>query len=211
MSATPGRPLLEALEPLYRNYLRRLDEMVARLPEGAALTERTTRQDGALVLGENGLPLRFDVADGRNGETWEVHGAHADDPLARDLRVGALEVRLAPGNWEELPVVCAYASPPPPAEVEELAALIRSFVSFAGSGGFAAHRRERGSAGADRWTGRAHGVHLELRGSELWAVLDLGTCPPEGVEGLCMALSGYSEERVPLAFVRIGGTAANGG
>ena len=51
MSATPGRPLLEALEPLYRNYLRRLDEMVARLPEGAALTERTTRQDGALVLG----------------------------------------------------------------------------------------------------------------------------------------------------------------
>ena len=49
--------LAEALEPLYRSYLRRLDEMVARLPDGAALTERTTPAvDGRLALGGDGLP-----------------------------------------------------------------------------------------------------------------------------------------------------------
>ena len=62
--------LSEALEPLYRGYLRRLEEMVSRLPEGAALTERTTRgDDGKLVLGNGGLPVRFDVADARDGDT----------------------------------------------------------------------------------------------------------------------------------------------
>jgi hypothetical protein len=206
VSGPAGGSLAEALEPLYRNYLRRLDEMVARLPEGAALTERTTRQDGQLALGEHGLPLRFDVADARDGHTWEVHGAHPDEPLARELRVGRLEVRVEPGNWEELPVVCAFAEAPPPAEMEELASLLRSFVLFGTHGGFAAHRRDRGTKGADRWTGRVHGLHVELRGNELWAILDLGTCPPEGMEALCNALSGYSEERAPIAFVRIGGT-----
>src|SRR5207302_4817654 len=85
--------LAQALEPLYRGYLRRLDEMVARLPEGAALTERTTRtEDGRLVLGDEGLPLRFDVADARDGHTYEVHGAHPDEPLAPELREGGVVV-----------------------------------------------------------------------------------------------------------------------
>jgi hypothetical protein len=211
VSAPAGLSLAEAIEPLYRNYLRRLDEMVARLPEGAALTEQTTRQEGQLALGEQGLPLRFDVADARDGHTWEVHGAHPDEPLARELRVARLQVRLEPGNWEELPIVCAFEGTPPPAEMEELAGLLRSFVSFGCHGGFAGHRRDRGTKGADRWTGRAHGMHVELRGTELWAILDLGTCPPDGVDALCNALSGYSEERAPLAFVRIGGSATKSG
>ena len=43
--------LSEALEPLYRGYLRRLQEMVSRLPPGTALTEQTTRgDDGRLVV-----------------------------------------------------------------------------------------------------------------------------------------------------------------
>jgi hypothetical protein len=211
VSAAAGVSLAEALEPLYRNYLRRLDEMVARLPEGAALTERTTHQEGRLALGENGLPLRFDVADARDGHTWEVHGAHPDEPLARELRVADLQVRLEPGNWEELAVVCAFATPPPAGEAEELAGLFRSFASFGGHGGFAGHRSDRGTTGADRWTGRAHGLHVELRGNELWAILDLGTCPPQAVEDLCNALSGYSAERARLAFVRIGGGAQQTG
>jgi hypothetical protein len=199
--------LAEALEPLHRSYLRRLDEMVARLPEGAALTERTTRhENGRLALGESGLPLRFDVADARDGHTWEVHGAHADEPLAREVRVGRVEVRIEPGNWEELPVVCVFDGAPLPEDVEELAALLRGFTVLAWYGGFAGVRPVRGTAGADRWTGRAHGVHVELRDNEVWAVLDLGTCPPAAVEALCAALSVYCEECVPLAYVRIGGT-----
>ena len=81
----------------------------------------------------------------------------------------------------------------------------RGFAVFAWYGGFAGARPSRGAAGADRWTGRAHGVRVELRENELWAVLDLGTCAPAAVEALCAALSGYCEERVPLAYVRIGG------
>jgi hypothetical protein len=195
--------LSQALEPLYRSYLRRLDEMVSRLPEGAALTERTTRtDDGRLVLGEVGVPLRFDVADGRDGHTWEVHGAHPDEPLAREVRVGRVEVRIEPGNWEELPVICVFDGRPLPDDAQELADLLRGFTLFAWYGGFAA---ARGTAGGERWTGRAHAVRVELRESELRAVLDLGTCPPAAVEALCAALSGYCEERGPLAYVRIGG------
>jgi hypothetical protein len=198
--------LAEALEPLHRSYLRRLDEMVARLPEGAALSERTTRDDdGRLVLGEDGLPLRFDVADARDGHTWEVHGARPDEPLQREVRVGRVEVRLEAGNWEELPVVCVFDGRPLPEDAEALANLLRAFTTFAWYGGFAGARVPRGSPGADRWTGRAHGIRVELRGEELWAVLDLGTCPPAAVEALCTALSGYCEERVPLAYLRLGG------
>jgi hypothetical protein len=198
--------LAEALEPLHRSYLRRLDEMVARLPEGAALSERTTRDDdGRLVLGEDGLPLRFDVADARDGHTWEVHGARPDEPLQREVRVGRVEVRLEAGNWEELPVVCVFDGRPLPEDAEALANLLRAFTIFAWYGGFAGARVPRGSPGADRWTGRAHGIRVELRGEELWAVLDLGTCPPAAVEALCTALSGYCEERVPLAYLRLGG------
>ena len=198
--------LAEALEPLHRSYLRRLDEMVARIPEGAVLTERITRNDdGRIALGESGLPLRFDVADARDGHTWEVHGARADEPLAREVRVGRVEVRIEPGNWEELPVVCVFDGTPLPEDAEELAALLRGFALLACYGGFAGARPARGAAGADRWTGRAHGIRVGLRENELWATFDLGTCPPAAVESLCAALSGYCEDRVPLAYVRIGG------
>lgn len=202
-SVPPGSSptLSEALEPLYRGYLRRLEEMVSRLPAGAALTERTTRgDDGRLVLGNDGLPLRFDVADGRDGHTWEVHGARPDEPAARAARAGSLEVRLEPGNWEELPVVCGFEGEPAADDVEHLAELLRAFAVVAWHGAF--------SGGRDgRWLRRAHGVRVELRGAELWAVLDLGTCPPSALEALCLALSGYAEERAPLSYLRIGGKA----
>ena len=200
-SAGSSGSLSEALEPLYRGYLRRLEEMVSRLPSGAALTERTSRDaEGRLVLGSAGLPVRFDVADARDGHTWEVHGARPDEPAASDVRVGNLEVRLQPGNWEELPVVCAFERDPSPEEVEELADLLRGFTTLAWHGGFAAAQPAKG-----RWLGRAHGIQVELRGRELWAVLDLGTCPPSAVESLCAALSGYGEVRAPLSYVRMGG------
>jgi hypothetical protein len=197
--------LAEALEPLYRSYLRRLDEMVARLPDGAVLTERTTPAvDGRLALGGDGLPLRFDVADARDGHTYEVHGARPDAPLATEVPVAGLLVRVDPGNWEELPVVCAFEREPSPEEVEALADLLRGFVTVAWYGGFSGAQR------TDRWTGRAHGVRIELRRDELWAVLDLGTCPPAAVEALCAALGGYADQRALLASVRIGGKAQAG-
>ena len=49
-------------------------------------------------------------------------------------------------------------------------------------------------------------VLKQLRENEIWAVYDMGTCPPASLESLCSALSGYCEERVPLAYVRIGGS-----
>jgi hypothetical protein len=200
--------LAEALEPLYRSYLRRLDEMAARLPAEALLTEQTTRDEqGRLVIGEDGLPLRFDVADARDGHTWEVHGAKADAPAAAEVQVGRAQVRLEAGNWEELPVVCVFDGEPLPEDAEELADLLRGFAIFSWYGGFAGVRPVRGTPGADRWSGRLHGLRVELRENELWAVLDLGTCPPAAVEALCAALSGYCEERVPLAYVRLGGKA----
>ena len=198
--------LAEALQPLYRSYLRRLDEMVARLPAEAVLTERTTRDDGGrLVIGDNGLPLRFDVADARDGHTWEVHGAHPDAPAASEARVGRLELRLEPGNWEELPVVCVFDGAPLGEDATALADLLRGFANLAWHGAFASARPARGTDGADRWTGRAHSMLAELRDNELWSVFDLGSCPPAAVETLCAALSGYCDDRVPLAYVRIGG------
>jgi hypothetical protein len=197
---------------LYRSYLRRLDEMAARLPSEALLTERTTRgEDGRLSMGEDGLPLRFDVADARDGHTWEVHGAHPDAPAATEVRVGRLEVRLVPGNWEELPVVCVFDGEPLSEDATALADLLRGFAMLAWYGAFAGARSLRGTPGADRWTGRAHAFSVELRENELWAVLDLGSCPPQAMETLCAALSGYCEERVPLAYVRVGGAAVRTG
>jgi len=193
----------EALEPLYRGYLRRLDEMVARLPPEAALTERTTRgDDGRLSLGPDGLPLRFDVADARDGHTYEVHGARQDEPLASEIDVAGLAVRLEPGNWEELPVVCAFEGEPSAEDVEALADLLRAFTVVAWHGGFAV-------ASSGRWTGRAHGGRVEMRGNELWGILDLGSCPGSAIDALCGALAGYSRERVGLR-VRIGGKAQPG-
>lgn len=193
--------LAEALEPLYRGYLRRLEEMVSRLPEGAALTEQIGRGDrGELALGNDGLPLRFDVADARDGHTWEVHGAKPDEPAARAARAGSVEVQLEPGNWEDLPVVCGFAREPSAEEVEALAELLRGFTVLAWHGGFSAGR-------GDRWLRRAHGLRVELRGNEVWAMLDLGTCPPGALETLCLALAGFAEERAPLSYLRIGGKA----
>jgi hypothetical protein len=193
--------LAEALEPLYRGYLRRLEEMVSRLPEGTALTEQIGRGDrGELALGNDGLPLRFDVADARDGHTWEVHGAKPDEPAARAARAGSVEVQLEPGNWEDLPVVCGFAREPSAEEVEALAELLRGFTVLAWHGGFSAGR-------ADRWLRRAHGLRVELRGNEVWAMLDLGTCPPGALETLCLALAGFGEERAPLSYLRIGGKA----
>src|SRR5216684_2621241 len=112
----------EALEPLYRSYLRRLDEMAARLPAEALLTEQTTRDDdGRLVFGEDGLPLRFDVADARDGHTYEVHGAKEDAPASPEVQVGRVQVRLEPGNWEELPLVCVFDGEPLHEDAEALA------------------------------------------------------------------------------------------
>jgi len=198
--------LAEALEPLHRGYLRRLDEMAARLPADALLTEHTTRGgDGKLILGEDGLPLRFDVADARDGHTYEVHGARTDEPAAAQVQVGSIDVRLVPGNWEELPVVCVFDGEPLPEDAEALAELLRAFAVFGWYGGFAALRPPRGTPDADRWLGCAHGVNVVLRENEVWAVYDLGSAPPAAVEALCLALSGYAEQRVPLAYVRIGG------
>lgn len=198
--------LAEALDPLYRHYLRRLDEMAARLPEGALLSEQSTRgDDGRLVLGNDGLPLRFDVADARDGHTYEVHGAHPDAPAAVAVRVGRIEVRLLPGNWEELPLVCVFDGEPLPEDAEELADLLRGFAIFAWYGGFSGRRPARGTSGAEPWSGRAHAARIALRDNELCATFDLGSCPPAALEALCAALSGYSEVRVPIATVRIGG------
>src|SRR5207244_1806094 len=80
--------------------------------------------------GGDGLPLRFDVADARDGHTYEVHGARPDAPLAAEARVGSVAVRLEPGNWEELPVVCAFTGDASPEDVEELADLIRGFAAL---------------------------------------------------------------------------------
>ncbi len=195
----------EALEPLYRSYLRRLDEMAARLPAEALLTERTTRgDDGRLVTDEGGLPLRFDVADSRDGHTYEVHGAHKDEPAAREVRVGRVEVRLSAANWEELPVACVFDGEPLAEDAEELAGLLRSFAVLAWHGAFSAAQPARGTPGADRWSGKAHSVRVEMQENEIRAVYDLGTCPPAALESLCLALSGFSDERVPMAYVRIG-------
>ena len=204
--------LAQALEPLYRSYLRRLDEMAARLPAEALLTEKVTRgEDGRLVLGEDALPLRFDVADARDGHTWEVHGAHPDAPAASEVRVGRAEVRLEPGNWEELPVVCVFDGEPLSEDATALADLLRGWAILAWHGGFAAAQPPRGTPGADRWTGRLHGVGIVLRENELWATYDLGSCPPAALESLVAAISGYCEDRVPLAYVRIGGDAPQAG
>ncbi|HEX4381737.1 MAG TPA: hypothetical protein VH083_02265 [Myxococcales bacterium] len=191
--------LTEALEPLYRGYLRRLEEMAARLPEGAALTERTTRHDdGRLVLGEHGLPLRFDVADARDGHTYEVHGSHADAPAAEAVRVGRVEVRLTPGNWEELRVACVFDGQPLPEDAAALAELLGGFTVFAWYGGFSGLRP------GSLWRGAVHSVKVELRENEVHAIFDLGSAPPAAVEALCHALSGFCQERVPMAYVRIG-------
>lgn len=200
--------LVQALEPLYRSYLRRLDEMAARVPAGQLLVEATTRgADGALVLGTDGLPLRFDVADAGTGETFEVRGSRPDAPALAETRLGRLSLRLEPGNWESLPVTCAFDGPPLADDAEAIADLVRGWAYLAAYGGFAGSAPSRGTPGADRWSGRLHSLTIELVDNELRAVLDLGTCPPLGLEVLCSALAAFGEDRAPLAHATIGGRA----
>ncbi|HWE24909.1 MAG TPA: hypothetical protein VG496_13305, partial [Myxococcales bacterium] len=105
--------LAEALAPLYRGYLRRLEEMAARIGADAALREPLLRDEAErLVRNENGFATRFDLADARTGETFEVHGAHADEPAAREVVVRGVPIQLSAGNWEDLTVRCVFAEPP---------------------------------------------------------------------------------------------------
>ena len=200
--------LQQALEPLYRSYLRRLDEMAARVPRGQLMVEATTRSpDGMLLLGADGLPLRFDVADAASGETFEVRGARPDAPAAAEVRVGRLAVRLEPSNWEALPVVCAFDGEPLEDDAAAIAELVRGWAYLAAYGGFAESAPARGAPGDDRFTGRLHSIAIELVDNELRAVLDLGTCPPLGLEVLCSALACFGEDRAPLAHATLGGRA----
>jgi hypothetical protein len=199
--------LARALEPLYRNYLRRLDEMAARVG-GGVLREPVMRDGhGRILLGEGGLPRRFDVASSATGETFEVHGARADDPAARELTFGGVAVRIAPGNWEEFPVACAFASAAggsPQISDDDAAAfadVLRSWAALAAAGGFASQRDP------DRWSGRLHGIAVSLSGPRIVAVCDLGTCPPESLESLLAAIAAFGRERRSVVRVEMGGPA----
>ncbi len=201
-------PLARALEPLYRAYLRRLDEMAARLPTDALACELTARDDeGKLLLGDDGFPVLFDVADRQSGETFEVRGAKADAPAASEVQVGSLRLRLLPGNWEAMPLACAFDGTPLPEDAEELANLIRAWALLAAHGGLAGQGEPRGTNGADRWSGRVHSLSIELIGDELRALLDLGTCPPAGLESLALALASFGRDRAPIARATLGGHA----
>src|SRR5260370_41380662 len=93
--------LAEALEPLYGSYLRRLEGRAARLPPQALLTERVSRgDDGRLAASDDGLPLRFDVADARDGHTYEVHGARTDAPAASEVQAGRVQSEERRGGEE---------------------------------------------------------------------------------------------------------------
>lgn len=196
--------LARALDPLYRNYLRRLEEMAARVGDGV-LREPVARDDeGRILLGEGGLPRRFDVASSSTGETFEVHGARADEPSARELRFGGVAVRIAPGNWEEFCVSCTldarHSSQQRADDGAALAEILRSWAALAAAGGFAPRD-------ADRWSGRLHAIAVSQREEEIVAVCDLGTCPPEALESLLAALCAFGRERGRIARVQLGGPA----
>ena len=190
-----------ALEPLYLAYLRRLEEMAARVPAEALLRESTTcNPDGSVTLGRDGLPLIFDVADKSTRETYEVRGAVADEPRVAAGRVGAVEVAFARGNWEALPVACVFEQPPSRRDLSELADLIRSWALLAAQGGFS----RLGGEPRLPWTGRLHSLRVEVEGATMTAVLDLGTCPPAALEVLVLALDGFGRDRCSIAQVAIG-------
>jgi hypothetical protein len=193
-------PLAQALLPLYRGYLRRLDEMVARIGEGA-LREPTAR-DGSqkLLRDQAGYVVRFDVADSRTGETFEVHGARPDAPAQVEARVGSVTFILEPGNWEELALRCAFSRPPATEDLAAVAELVQAWTVLAAQGGFTANDA------SDGWTGRLHAASVRVEGPEVAAILDLGTCPPAAFDALASALGAFAPEGVPLERVVIGGT-----
>jgi hypothetical protein len=193
--------LSEALAPLYRAYLRRLDEMAGRIGAEAALREPLLRDDQQRpVPNDDGFATRFDLADARTGETFEVHGAHADEPAARDVLVGALTFQVEPANWEELTLRIAFGEAPPAGAAESLAELVRAWAVLAAHGGLAA------SAAPPGWSGRLHSAAVRAGPTEVVASLDLGTCAPAAVDTLADALGAFAREVAPLARVVIGPT-----
>jgi hypothetical protein len=190
----------QALAPLHAGYLRRLGEMAARVPPAALLREATTRDGaGLLVLGADGFPLRFDVADAVSGETFEVRSGTLDSPSASRLVVGRLTVELLPGAWEALRVVCRFDGVPLEEDARALAGLFHAFAALGVHGGYSAREA------AAPWSGRVHGLQLEIEGEEVTAVIDLGTCPPQALAQLVRALDRFGQERAPLARVSLGG------
>jgi len=192
--------LAQALAPLYREYRRRLDEMATRVKPEALLREATTRDDGGLlVCGSDGFPLRFDVADNETGSTFEVRSARYDEPAAKRVRVGALEVELLAGCWEALAVDCRFDGTPVAEDAVALASLLRAFAELGHHGAFSA----RGAA--EPWSGRVHAVAVTVAGPSVVALYDLGSCPPDALDVLLRALDGFGRDRAPLARVVIGG------
>jgi hypothetical protein len=197
--------LAQALLPLYRGYLRRLHEMTARIGDDAVLREPIARDElRSLVRHETGFVLRFDVADSRSGETFEVHGARADNPAQREVRVGAVRFLLEPGNWEELTLRCVFAATPPDEDLAALGELVHGWAVLAANGGFATSGEDAVTGGGG-WTGRLHSAAVRLDGPEVVAELDLGTCPPGAFGPLSDALAAFGLERSPLERVVIGG------
>jgi hypothetical protein len=196
--AAPG-DLARALAPLYYAYRRRLDEMAARVPDGLVLREAITRaEDGTILLGDDGLPLRFDVANAHTLETYAVWGSIPDEPAARELKLGRLDVRLAPGNWENLPVTCVFDGAPLEDDAAALGWIMQSWAHLA------AHRAFTEEMLGSPWSGRLHSFRVQMSGNLVTGVFDLGSCPPIGVEMLVKAFEGFCD-RVPIARVEIGG------
>ena len=192
--------LARALAPLYQEYLRRLDEMAARVKPEVLLREPTTRDEaGLLVGGADGFPLRFDLADDETGATFEVRSAHDDAPLQSRLLVGALDVELKPGSWEALRIDCRFDGPPVPEDAVALCALLRAFAELGHHGAFIARRD------AAVWSGRIHSFSVLVNGASISALFDFGSCPPAALDVLLRALDGFGRDRAPIARVIIGG------
>ena len=195
--------LADALLPLYRAYLRRLDEMAGRIGE-AALREPLLRGDAQRpVRNDDGFATRFDLADARTGETFEVHGAHPDQPATSDVDVGGLTFHVEQGNWEELTIRCAFREPPPAEAAASLVELLRAWAVLAAHGGFAA----TGPAPSG-WSGRLHSAAVRTQGAGVVASVDFGTCAPSALDALASALVGFGREVAPLARVVVGGTSS---
>jgi hypothetical protein len=204
-AAAAAGTVAEALAPIHRSYLRRLDEMAARVAPGALLREATTRDGaGQLMAGADGLPLRFDVADSETGSTFEVRSARYDPPAHEKVRVGALEVELLPGCWEVMALTCRFPAIPSADDGQALARLLRAFAELGQFGAFCA------PGAAAPWQGRIHGVQLTSEADAVIAIFDLGSAPPEAVEVLLRALDGFGRDRTPLAKVVLGGPVPDG-
>jgi len=205
LNAPPGAaiesPLARALAPLHREYVRRLDEMAARVAPASLLREATTRDDASnqLITGTDGFPLCFDVADNDTGSTFEVRSARYDEPGEKLVRVGALNVELKAGCWESMTVDCRFDGSPVAEDAVALASLLRAFAELGTLGAFSA----RGAA--DPWSGRIHAFSVHVSGSSIAALYDLGSCPPSALDVLMRALDGFGRDRAPLAKVILGG------